>query len=411
MSARFFARQCAALVIVVLVAVAVLLPASACAQTQTAVEYYYADWNFYFVTSDPGEIAALDGGAFGGVWKRTGQTFQVWTDPINGALPTYRFFSVIFAPKSSHFYTPYANEYTSLQAGTAWQLEGTAFYVLLPDGNGNCPAGTTVLYRLYNQAMGGAPNHRFTVSVATFNTMQAQGWQFEGDGRTGAYACVPSGPAIPSPVAGFWDGTTSTGLTVFGIVLDDGSFYFFLIAPDNSSLELVSGTSTADNGAFQSDFARSFEFGAFGLTASNASMAGSYTSQSSFNGTLAVGTANETFATSYDNSYEQPASLAAAAGAYSGVALSADGAQQIALTISATGAVSGGVAGCSFSGTAAPHGLVNLLDVSITYSGATCVFDTGTFTGIAGYDEQDRGIIVMATDATRTVAFLFVGSK
>src|SRR5262252_4307768 len=91
----------------------------AAAQTQTAVEYYYADWNFYFVTSFPDEIAALDGGAFGGVWKRTGQTFNVWSDSTNGALATYRFFSTGFAPKSSHFYTPYVNEYNSLRAGTA----------------------------------------------------------------------------------------------------------------------------------------------------------------------------------------------------------------------------------------------------------------------------------------------------
>jgi hypothetical protein len=156
-----------------------------------AVEYYYADWNFYFITSLASEISALDGGAFGGVWKRTGETFNVWSDSTNGALPTHRFFSTGFSPKSSHFYTPYANEYDSLKAGTAWEYEGIAFYVQLPDAKGNCPAGTVVLYRLYNNGMGGAPNHRFTISQATFNTMQAAGWTFEGNGLTGAYACVP----------------------------------------------------------------------------------------------------------------------------------------------------------------------------------------------------------------------------
>src|SRR5215470_5392302 len=88
---------------------------AATAQTQTAVEYYYADWNFYFVTSDPDEIAALDSGAFGGLWKRTAQTFSVWTGSTNGALPTCRFFSVIFAPRSSHVYTDRADECTSLK--------------------------------------------------------------------------------------------------------------------------------------------------------------------------------------------------------------------------------------------------------------------------------------------------------
>jgi hypothetical protein len=161
------------------------------ATTLTAVEYYYAAWDMYFVTAMPDEIAALDGGAFGGLWQRTGQTFNVWSGPSYGALPACRFFSVLFDPKSSHFYTPYASECASLKAGTAWQYEGIAFYVLLPDANGNCPAGTVVLYRLYNDGKGGAPNHRFTTSAATFDQMRAQGWPFEGDGRTGAYACVP----------------------------------------------------------------------------------------------------------------------------------------------------------------------------------------------------------------------------
>src|SRR5262249_20377698 len=51
-------------------------PANATAQ---AVEYYYADWNYYFVTAFPDEIASLDAGAFNGNWKRTGQSFKVWT--------------------------------------------------------------------------------------------------------------------------------------------------------------------------------------------------------------------------------------------------------------------------------------------------------------------------------------------
>jgi hypothetical protein len=166
---------------------------------QTAVEYYYPAWNSYFVTSSPDEIAGLDGGAYGGAWQRTGETFTVWTQPVDDAVPACRFFSTRFAPKSSHFFTPYASECASLKAGTGWQYEGTAFYVLLPDANGNCPAGTTILYRLYNNSIGGAPNHRFTTSPATFNQMRASGWVVEGQGRTGASACVPAPPAPGTP--------------------------------------------------------------------------------------------------------------------------------------------------------------------------------------------------------------------
>ena len=80
---------------------------------------------------DPGEIAALDGGAFGGLWKRTGQTFTVWTEPKDGAPPTCPFFSVIFAPQGSHFYTDRAAECATLNQNAGWQYEAIAFYLQL----------------------------------------------------------------------------------------------------------------------------------------------------------------------------------------------------------------------------------------------------------------------------------------
>jgi hypothetical protein len=148
----------------------------------------------YFVTALPAEIAALDGGAFAGAWKRTGQTFNVWPSAVNdAAVPTCRFFSTIFAPKSSHFYTPFAGECAGLKAGVAWQYEGIAFYIALADANGACPTGTIPLYRAYNNGMGGAPNHRYTTSLDILNQMIAAGWVFEGNGITKVFACVPSG--------------------------------------------------------------------------------------------------------------------------------------------------------------------------------------------------------------------------
>jgi len=156
-----------------------------------AVEYYYSAWNFYFETAFPDEIAALDGGAFGGAWQRTGQTFKVWPQANGSASPTCRFFSVVFAPKSSHFYTPFASECAILKTESAWQYEAIAFYIMLADTNGLCGAGTVPLYRLYNNGMGGAPNHRYTTSVTVFNQMVAAGWLFEGNGNTKVFACVP----------------------------------------------------------------------------------------------------------------------------------------------------------------------------------------------------------------------------
>ena len=166
-------------------------PAQPPAATTPAVEYYYADWNFYFETSFPDEIAALDGGAFGGAWKRTGQTFSVWPQPGGSASPTCRFFSTAFAPRSSHFYTPFSAECALVKTEPEWQYEAIAFYIELADDTGQCPAGTIPLYRAYNNGLGGAPNHRYTTSLTILNQMIAAGWAFEGNGNTKVFACVP----------------------------------------------------------------------------------------------------------------------------------------------------------------------------------------------------------------------------
>ena len=127
--------------------------------TTPAVEYYYSVWNFYFITAAPAEIAALDGGAFGGAWKRTGQQFNVYvldTAPLASST-VYRFFSTIFDPKSAHFYTANIPEYNSLVNGVGWQLEGPVFATPMPFSDGTCPPGSVPIYRMYNNGMGGAP--------------------------------------------------------------------------------------------------------------------------------------------------------------------------------------------------------------------------------------------------------------
>jgi hypothetical protein len=159
-----------------------------------AVEYYYAAWDFYFVTASPAEIAALDGGAFGGLWRRTGQQFNVYA--LAGApassFTVWRFFSTIFAPRSSHFYTANVVEYNALVAenGVGWQLEGPVFSTPMPALDGTCPVGSIPIYRMYNNGMGGAPNHRFTTDISVRSQMLAAGWLPEGQG-IGVGFCSP----------------------------------------------------------------------------------------------------------------------------------------------------------------------------------------------------------------------------
>ena len=165
----------------------------------TAVEYFNSAFGHYFVTAFPAEVAALDAGRFD-QWSRTGLSFGVWNGGA-GLDDVCRFFTTAFPPKSSHFYTPDAVECGKVRANPDWTFEGIAFNTVRPDDDGRCPAFATPLYRLYNQAQGGAPNHRYTTSVAVRAGMLQRDWRPEGYGEAGVIACVPPWMSSPPAVA------------------------------------------------------------------------------------------------------------------------------------------------------------------------------------------------------------------
>ncbi|MEO8137758.1 MAG: hypothetical protein ABI831_27740 [Betaproteobacteria bacterium] len=177
----------------------------------TVVEYYNAGLQHYFITAEPAEIANLDGGAFGGVWKRTGQTFNAWAlagKPAD-AVPVCRFFGTdqyradgTRIGPNSHFYTADPAECAFVKTGyqsvaadgrsyPAWTYEADAFAVKLPVG-GVCPGGTVPLYRAYNDGARGDPNHRYSTNPALLTALT--GWSFEG-----LVMCVPANVAPPAP--------------------------------------------------------------------------------------------------------------------------------------------------------------------------------------------------------------------
>lgn len=169
--------------------VSTIRPCSVASPAGTAIEYYHAAFDHYFVTAGAEDIAKLDDGTFGG-WARTGRQFKVTTAPAPGLAPVCRFFSTAFGEKSSHFYTAYATECATVKTKGDWFYEGDVFYAATPAAGGTCGAGTEPLYRLYNQGQGGAPNHRFTTDLDLRATMLGKGWIAEGEG-IGVTMCVP----------------------------------------------------------------------------------------------------------------------------------------------------------------------------------------------------------------------------
>jgi hypothetical protein len=204
----------------------------ALAASSTAVEYFHGGYGHYFVTALPAEISALDTGLISG-WARTGQSFYVLALNDPASANVCRFWSgQTFAPKSSHFYTPFDWECAIVKGNRDWGFEGDVFAMMLPAAAGACAGGTIPLYRLYKDGMTQAPNHRYTTSWTIRAEMLALGWIAEGSG-IGVIGCVPvhtpSSVTIESPTLVPWV---------------DESVLFTAVGRDASGAAIPSATAT-----------------------------------------------------------------------------------------------------------------------------------------------------------------------
>ena len=144
------------------------------------IEYYNAALQHYFLTAEPAEAAALDGGAFGGAWARTGYAFAVSTSRGSDAFDVCRFFGNPGEGPNSHFYTGYQAECAALKVNPLWIFESVGFRMALPAGH-SCPSSNLPVYRLYNNPTTlAAVNHRFTTDGSIYAQLQAAGWIGEG---------------------------------------------------------------------------------------------------------------------------------------------------------------------------------------------------------------------------------------
>jgi predicted dienelactone hydrolase len=147
---------------------------------QTAVEYYNASLDHYFMTSDPTEVAILDAGQQIPGWRRTGYAFNVYAPDASAGVPACRFFGVPGVGPNSHFFTILPNECADVKRNPLWTFEGLVFRVEGPDSAGNCPADRVPVVRMYNNGKGGQANHRYLTSHNEIAEMLIEGWIIEG---------------------------------------------------------------------------------------------------------------------------------------------------------------------------------------------------------------------------------------
>ncbi len=181
--------------------------------------------------------------------------------------------------------------------------------------------------------------------------------------------------SMPQPTAtsaeGRWTGTTSTGRTLSGLVLEDGTYWLFYTARDHPDIlaGLVQGTGTSHSGSFGSSNTRDFNLEGPGIRA--ATMSGSYVPNKNFHATIAYVTGDtESFTSTYETDSESAPNLSLVAGTYAGLR---DDDPTVTVTVDSAGRLSGHATdGCVFGGTWSPRAKGNVLHTSLTFEGGAC---------------------------------------
>ena len=162
------------------------------AGTVPVIEYYRADLDHYFITADPNEASFIDV-SLQSIFQRTGEIFYAWVDPVLApmtALPMCRFYAGGLI--NSHYFTANASECQFIlnnYAGT-WKIESfAAFYVVLPDVNGQCSAGTLPVYKFFDNRQDA--NQRHTIDLSVRRAMNNRAWIPQGIGPNHVAFCTP----------------------------------------------------------------------------------------------------------------------------------------------------------------------------------------------------------------------------
>lgn len=195
------------------------------AELITIVEFYNTNLKHFVLITDPDEVAAIEAGAAGPGWERTGGSLMAYSkqDDAQLLVPVCRFYgNVAQGGPNSHFFTADPAECAAVKTDPGWHFEGIAFYVQLTAA----PAAASILkstiaqrtvYRAYNRGFQPGQmnngNHRFSTSRSAIDSLVAQGWADEGPvfvvpGSTEPGAALSGSCLIPRP--GF-EGIYSTG--------------------------------------------------------------------------------------------------------------------------------------------------------------------------------------------------------
>lgn len=218
----------------------------------------------------------------------------------------------------------------------------------------------------------------------------------------------PTNPPEPTFPTGQWEGTSSTGRKLEGFVLQDGSYYIFYSRADRNSVlgGFIQGKGESSFGSFTTQ--KGHDFNVEEGTVLPGSTSGTYIARQSLGGTFTYENGESfTFDTTYDLAFEKTPTLGAFAGKYPGSLVSTRGVEDVTLKVNVAGDIWGVTdSGCAVSGTGTPRAEGNVFDLSLTFEGKPCLFETATVEGIA-YLHPTRRLYLAASLADKSAGLLF----
>lgn len=214
------------------------------------------------------------------------------------------------------------------------------------------------------------------------------------------------------PCVGMWTGSTSNGRSLFGVVLDDGYYYFIYSSQldQHNIVGFIQGYVTIQDGRFVSSNVRDFNFEGYGVMSGTLKVTARQ--KKSLSGSLSyIGGGTNTFECSYNPDFESTASLSEIVGSFNGNVAVEDETQSASITIDEYGSFSGIGNGCSFSGDVYPESNSNVFNSTLLFGSSPCFYPDRTFYGICYFDPSTNEIYAVYHNGRRDTGFIFIGDK
>lgn len=233
-----------------------------------------------------------------------------------------------------------------------------------------------------------------------------------GGGSGGGGGSNSSQPVANQDPQGFWTGTSSGSpagtFSLGAVVLENGEFYS-MFSKNGFAYGIDYGTGTVSGTSITGNLQEFY-------IPTNSVVSGSISASFSPKATLQGSTqytngVTATFTTTYDPSYDTPASLSNITGLYTGNYYTG---APVTMSISSNGVVSGSSTNCTFSGSVMPRPTgKNVYNVDLTFVGSQCAPGQGQASGIGVLNIVNGStyLYTAGLNPTKTNGFFWIGQK